>query len=202
LLELFAELAWKDRRTILVVNALVLVAFLVDLIVELAVVSNRRAYLRHDWASAAIVVAQMIAILPIAGFNVLRVVACLSRGAALISAVRKEGLSIVRERPIGFAVLISGLTWMSGAVAFRFAEDSVTVTDAMYWSLGTMTTAGSGSVVATTEVSTYVAMSLMIVGIGAFSVVTGSVAGILLRGQNNEVERRPSEVSEDPVRIS
>jgi len=52
------DLISLDRTFLDVMNILVLVAFAVDYVVELALASNRGSYVRHEWTSALIVVTQ------------------------------------------------------------------------------------------------------------------------------------------------
>ena len=75
LLELVrTDLTRGDRVFLDVVNAVVLVAFLVDYVVELWLARPRGRYVRAEWTSLLIVVAQALALAPgLTGIGALRV---------------------------------------------------------------------------------------------------------------------------------
>ena len=111
------QLPILDRRLIDAVNVIVLIAFAVDYIVELALASNRRAYARHEWTSLLIVVTQALAILPylgplgllrgLRGVRGVRAVAALARLAAIGGAAAAESRTYLR-RNAGRIALGSG----------------------------------------------------------------------------------------------
>jgi hypothetical protein len=62
-----------DRLFIDSINVIVLIAFAVDYLVELAVAGNRRRYVRSELLSLLVVAAQLVALAPsLAAFGVLR----------------------------------------------------------------------------------------------------------------------------------
>jgi len=58
------DLIGLDRTFLAVMNILVLVAFAIDYVVELALAGKRGSFVRHEWASAVIVVTQALAVIP------------------------------------------------------------------------------------------------------------------------------------------
>ena len=58
------DLPHQDQVFLFVVNLLVLVAFTVDYVVELRLATDRSTYVRREWTSLLIVVAQALAVLP------------------------------------------------------------------------------------------------------------------------------------------
>jgi voltage-gated potassium channel len=79
----YTALAWMDRVLIDATNVVVLVAFVVDYVVELAVArpGHRRAFVRAEWLRLLVLLAQAISVLPgLAGFGALRAV----RGVAAV----------------------------------------------------------------------------------------------------------------------
>ena len=67
------EIPRTDVRLIDIVNVVVLVAFALDYVVELALARNRRRYIVSEWSSLAIVLSQGLALAPsLAGFGALR----------------------------------------------------------------------------------------------------------------------------------
>ena len=191
------DLTYADRVFLDVVNVVVLIAFAVDYIVELFVAQERAHYIRSEWTSLLIVIAQAFAVIPsLAGFGILRVLRAgrawrsllvLARVASIGSAAASEGRAILRSHAAAFAFGVAGLTWISSAVGFTLVEDVGTngrvhsFFDALWWSSTTITTVGYGDVYPTTAVGRVIAVFTMVVGISTFAVVTAKVAEFLLR---------------------
>jgi voltage-gated potassium channel len=199
LLEIAEDLTVSDRRFLDIVNIVVFVAFAVDYVVELRLAGDRRLYVRREWTSLLIVIAQAIALLPaLAGAGVLRAlrvgrvwrsVAVLARLIAIGGAARAEGTTILRRHAAGFALGTAGLVWLSSAVAFTLVEDVgndgrlQSFFDALWWSSTTITTVGYGDVFPITTAGRLVGVATMVVGISTFAVVTAKVAEVLVRVQ-------------------
>lgn len=191
------DLTWSDRVMLDVVNVVVLVGFAIDYFVELALASNRRAFVRHEWTSLMIVVAQALALLPaLAAFGVLRVlrgarafraIAVVFRVIAIGGVTAREGREVIRRRAATFALSLAALTWLTSAAAFTVVEDVGegkpidTFGDALWWSSTTITTVGYGDVFPVTATGRLIAVVTMVVGISAFAVVTAKIAEFLVR---------------------
>jgi voltage-gated potassium channel len=191
------QLPVGDRRFIDAVNLLVLVAFAVDYVVELALARKRPQYVRHEWLSLLIVVAQAIALVPaFAAFGVLRglraarlfrLTAVVLRAAAIGGAASRDGRRLLREHTGMIAFSVAGLTWLTSAAAFTIAEDVgagrriESFADSLWWSLSTITTVGYGDVYPVTAAGRIIAGFTMIVGVSTFALVTAKIAQFLVR---------------------
>lgn len=198
-----------DRIFLDVANAMVLVAFAVDYFVELALASNRGRFVRGEWSSLLIVVAQAIAILPgltsfgvlrvLRGARLLRVVVTVARVLAIGGAMSHQGRQLLRKHAGSFALGAAGLTWITSAVAFTLAEDVgrdgrlSSFFDALWWSTTTITTVGYGDVYPVTAAGRMVGAFTMVVGISTFALVTAKVAEFLVRSPG------PSDADEEPM---
>lgn len=189
-----SDLSAADQTFLYLVNVFVLVAFAVDYIVELALASDRRAYIRHEWTSALIVVAQVFALLPsleVFGFlrfaRAIRPLVVIARVLAIGGAAMQDGRGILRRHAARFALGLAAFTWVASASAFTLAEDVGehgrvhSVGDALWWSLTTMTTVGYGDIYPVTFAGRVVGGITMLVGISTFAVVTAKVAEFLVR---------------------
>lgn len=195
-----SELTWGDRAFLDTINVLVLVAFAVDYLVEVACVSDRALYVRREWTSAVIVLAQVAALLPalsvLGALRVLRAaragraVAVVARLFAIGGAAASEGRTILRDHAAAFALGTAGFTWITSAVAFTLVEDVGrdgrlhSFFDALWWSSATITTVGYGDVYPVTAVGRIVGVITMVVGISTFAVVTAKVAQFLVRSES------------------
>lgn len=183
----------QDKILLLVVNILVGAAFLTDYLVELFLATNRRLYVRHEWSSLLIVIAQCLALLPsltvLASLRVLRIVRVglvVARATAIGGSVARMGRSFLRRRAASIALSVAGLTWMTSAVAFTLSEDVGdgrrigSFFDALWWSAATITTVGYGDVYPITAAGRIIGVFTMIIGISTFALVTARVAQFLV----------------------
>ncbi|MFK7920141.1 MAG: potassium channel family protein [Ilumatobacter sp.] len=195
------DLVRSDRLLLDVINVTVLVVFAVDYIVGFALSTNRRRYVRTEWAAALIVAAQALVFVPsLVGFGALRIV----RGARLVrivtvtarmlaigGATRAKGQQALKREAGNLALGTAAFTWISAAVAFTLAEDVgegqrvVSFFDALWWSSATITTVGYGDIFPVTTVGRLVGMVTMFVGISAFAVVTAKIAEWLVGGKSS-----------------
>jgi voltage-gated potassium channel len=197
LLELvFDRLQEEDRFFVTLINALVLSAFALNLVVEIVLCKNRRLYLKREWSSPLIVVAQILSLIPaLAGLGALRAL----RGLRLyIAALRLLGLSVsarreirrlLRTRAASLALGVSAFTVITSAVAFTLIEDVgdgrrvQSFFDALWWAISTVTTVGYGDIYPITAVGRVIAAMTMLVGISSLAVVTARIAQFLIREQ-------------------
>lgn len=204
------DLVDYDRTFIDVVNVLLLVVFLADYLVELRLCSNRGSYVRHEWASGLIVITQALAVIPgLGAFGVLRVARAGRLVRVIIVAVRiiaigglsaRDGRTVIRQHAAKFALGLAGFTWITSAVLFTMVEDVgrngrvESFFDALWWSLGRVTTAGS-EIDPTTTAGKIVAGFTTVIGVTAFAIVTAKIAEFLVRS-DLEAEREVGQESQ------
>jgi voltage-gated potassium channel len=202
-----SELGVSDQRFLDVVNLVVMVAFTVDYVVELFTATRRWYYIRKEWTSALIVIAQVGSLLPsLAGLGALRVLRTgrawrgllmIARIGAIGGASAKNGKTILGKHAAGFALGLASFTWITAAVGFTMAEDVgagrriSSFGDALWWSTSTITTVGYGDVYPVTAVGRLISALAMLVGISTFAVVTAKIAEFLVRS-----EREAAKVAE------
>lgn len=189
------SLGTADTRMLDAINLFVLAAFAVDYVVELFFARDRRSYIRLEWTSLAIVLSQIIAIVPgLSGFGLLRAArgarafragAVLLRLFAVGGAAAREGRQVIRKRAAGFALSMAGFTWLASAACFMLAETDSdhSIADSLWWSLSTITTVGYGDIYPVTPVGRIIGGFTMIVGISTFALVTAKIAEFLVRSE-------------------
>ena len=150
------------------------IAFAVELFVMLAVVPNRRTWLRHHPLDPFIVIFTP-PVLP-AGLQGLRALRLLR----LVRLLRLAQLSreVFSLEGLRYALLLSLLTAVGGGalfVAFEKHSQHLDAWDGIYWAVTTMTTLGS-NIYPTTTGGEVVSVAILIVGIGFVALLTGAFA--------------------------
>jgi voltage-gated potassium channel len=173
-----------------VANWIIWTLFLAEVVVMLAVVPDRRLWLRKHPLEVAIVVltppflpASMQALRVFRLLRLLRLIAVVGYARRLFSL---NGL--------GYGALLAVITVLAGGAAFAHAEgQEVSTWDGVWWAFATMTTVGYGDIYPETDTGRGIAMFVMVVGIGFLSLLIGSVSERFLtaelRQETDEVER-------------
>lgn len=184
----------QDRVFVALVNLVVLVAFAVNLLVEISLCKNRGMYLRREWSGLVIVVSQILALVPVLSalgalraIRGLRVFVVLLRLLGLGGSARNEMRRLFHTRTASLAIGTSAFTVVTSAVAFTLVEDVgegrrvQSFFDALWWAMSTVTTVGYGDVYPATGVGRLIATVTMLVGISSLAVVTARIAQFLIR---------------------
>ncbi len=155
-------------------NWLTWIAFAIELVVMLAVVPNRRVWLRHHPLDPFIVLFTPPVLPP--GLQSLRVLRLLR----LVRLLRLAQLSreVFSLQGLRYAMLLSLLTAVGGGavfVAFEKHSQHLNAWDGIYWAVTTMTTLGS-NIYPTTTGGEIVSVVILIVGIGFVALLTGAFA--------------------------
>lgn len=161
-------------------------AFAIELVVMLAVVPNRRKWLRHHPLDPFIVVFTP-PILP-AGLQGLRVLRLLRLTRLLrLAQLSREVFSL---QGLHYAMFLAVLTVIGGGALFvAFEKHSQHLNDwqGIYWAVTTMTTLGS-NIYPTTTGGEIVSVAILIIGIGFVALLTGAFAQRFLSPEIAEVE--------------
>jgi voltage-gated potassium channel len=169
-----------------VLNWVTWLAFLIELVVMLAVVPNRRKWLRHHPLDPFIVFFTP-PVLP-AGLQGLRVLRLLR----LVRLLRLAQLSreVFSLEGLRYSMLLAVLTAIGGGalfVAFERGTQHLDAWDGIYWAVTTMTTLGS-NIYPTTTGGEIVSTVILIIGIGFVALLTGAFAQRFLSPEIVEVE--------------
>lgn len=195
LLEIISHrLTSGDKTFLLIVNLTVFLAYAIDYVVEFLVTPEKGRYVRSEWSSLLIVIAQLFAILPamsflgfLRGARALRVVSSFTRIIGISMASRSQGREILKKRATSFAFGLAGFTLITSAVGFTLAEDVgkdgriQSFFDALWWSGATITTVGYGDIYPITAAGRIIAIFTMLVGISTLAVVTARIAQFLIK---------------------
>lgn len=155
-------------------NWLIWLVFAAELVVLLAVVPHRRAWLRRHPLEVAIVLLTppfMPAGLQAArAFRLLRLLRVLLAAGVLRRFFTLEGLR--------YAALTAAFVVLGGGAAFVAVEDRAELSawDGLYWALTTVTTVGYGDLSPETDAGRVIAVAVMLTGIGFVAMLTAAVA--------------------------
>jgi voltage-gated potassium channel len=180
-----------------VLNWLTWSAFVVELVVMLAVAPNRWSYLRHHPLDPVVIVLTPPFLTRL--FNGIRLVRLL-RVARLI---RLEPLLtwMFRSGGLKYAAVFTGLVVLAAGEAFSVMENT-SYFNGLYWAVTTVTTVGYGDQLPTTAESKVAAMIVMVVGIGFFAALAGSLAERFIEGHTKrvvEAERQALRADEELI---
>jgi voltage-gated potassium channel len=179
-------------------NWTIWLAFLAELVVMLAVVPDRRAWLRAHPLEVAIVVLTP-PLLP-AGLQAARVFRLLR----LLRLLRLAALTrrLLSTEGIRDAAVLALVTVLGGGAAYAAVEKGqhLSAWDGVWWAMTTVTTVGYGDSYPRTDVGRVIALIVMLVGIGFVAVLTAAAAERFMRAHRAEqtelrgVEERLDEI--------
>lgn len=164
------------------VNWAIWIAFAVELVVMLAVVRDRWAWLRTHPLEVAVVVLTP-PFLP-ASLQALRVFRLLR--LIRLFRIAKLARRLFSLEGVRWAALLAALTALAGGAAYSAVEKGASTWDGVWWAVSTMTTVGYGDEFPETTLGRILGMALMLVGIGFIAVLTGAVAERFLAGRIEE----------------
>ena len=173
--------------------------FVVEYVVRLVLAPERWKFIRThpiDLLLVLVPVFRPLRVLRV--FRALRVVIVLLR---VLGAVR----GVLTRHKLHYALAIGLVAVFGGAgmvfEAERGAEDAsiLSFPDALWWAATTVTTVGYGDMTPTTPIGRGVAVVLMLLGIGLFGLLAGTLASYFV--SKDETEAQPRSIDERLARI-
>jgi voltage-gated potassium channel len=166
--------------------------FLVEVVVMLAIVPDRRRWLREHPIELIVVILTPPILPP--GLQSLRVIRLLR----LLRLLRLAQLArhLFSLQGLRYTALLAALTIVAGGAAFVGFENNgqnhYNAWEGIYWAITTMTTLGS-TVEATTTGAQILSVVIVIVGISFVALLTGAIAQRFLGPELEEVEAELAE---------
>ncbi len=173
------------KEVALSINLLISLIFMVDFLLRLRFAPSKRQYFlhQHGWLD-------LIGSVPIPGFNIARIWRVILTQRLLQKAGAREIVSeVARNRADSAIIFIAlaviyllefGSIFILGAEAGAPNANITTAQDAIWWVLVTISTVGYGDYFPVTWDGRFVAIFVIIAGVGVFGTLSGYLAKIFL----------------------
>jgi len=179
------------------VNWAIWLVFCGEYLGKVVLAPERRAYLRTSWPDLLIVIGALpislsVELLPARAVSLLRFL----RGAAVAAIGFRLRVHVLRPNRLQLGIVTTILVLVLGALGIFTVEHGVnqhirTFGDALWWSVVTATTVGYGDVSPVTPEGKFIAVGLMLLGIGFVGVFTATISSEFFdHGRVNQVEER------------
>ncbi|WP_439135859.1 potassium channel family protein [Pseudomaricurvus sp.] len=165
--------------------------FVVEAVLMLLLVDNRKRYLRHNWMNIAIIVTGLPLLFGVESYmGALRLLRLLilvdlsvHMGASLIRLLSRNALA---PTFLGSAIVV----FMAGFAISAIDPAIHSPTEGIWWAWVTITTVGYGDLVPVTTVGRIFAGLLMLIGLGLISLLTANIAALAIERSSQEDDRR------------
>ncbi|WP_090089915.1 ion transporter [Leuconostoc gasicomitatum] len=177
----------------------ILVFFWIDYITRFVLAKNKKQFFKSN-------IFDLLAIIPFdsifyffRAFRVLRVIKLLRliRIVGFTGKIQKSIKRFFGTNGFIYLVITTVVLIMIGAEVYSVAE-SVDYMNSLWWAIATMTTVGYGDISPHTEVGRFVAVTLMILGIGLIGSVTSTVTAFFVDEksdkENNQLKQELQDI--------
>jgi voltage-gated potassium channel len=171
------------------VNWFVWVAFCGEFVVRLSVAPERRTFIKRSWFDLLIIAISPPFGVPQAmqGVRALRALRLLRlvRAFAFLSIGLKSARRALNHRKFHYVLLLTAGVMLLGATGLYTVEHPVNSSvksfdDALWWAMTTTTTVGYGDIYPVTGEGRFIAVLLMLTGIGVIGVFTATIANLFM----------------------
>jgi voltage-gated potassium channel len=171
------DLSRTEDRLFVTLDVFVWALFAIDLAVKTAVAPDRWRYLRQHWIDVLVVVVPFLRPL-----RLVRLVVYGSRAFVGVKRLVKADFILL----YGLGMIIIAAT-VEATVEGESPDSTITsFSDALWWSVVTITTVGYGDMTPLTPAGRAIAFVLMVVGVGLFGGLTANLASFLVKEEKTD----------------
>lgn len=202
------RLSGSAEETIVAVDWLIWGAFSVEYLIRLYLAPAKWGFVRSNKIDLLVIALPFLR--PLRVVRSARTVQLLrtARAAAFFGRALDAGKEVLTRHKLNYALLVTALVVFAAAgLVFAFEQGAPganigTYSEALWWAITTITTVGYGDKVPTTAAGRGVGVVLMLVGIGVFGLLAGSLASFFVeRHEQKDLDPRLDEMSERLKRI-
>ena len=185
--------------------------FVAEYVTRWSIAMDRRTFVKHNVIDLMVVVLPMFPALR--AFRTIR----LGRIAVVGARVIDQSDAIVKRSNVKYGVMVAGLIVLLAAAMVWHVEHLIpdssihSFPDALWWAVATVTTVGYGDKFPVSPEGKTIAISLMVLGIGVFGLVSATLASMFvandtqddhedLREQMNRLESKLDDLLRDSDR--
>jgi voltage-gated potassium channel len=197
IIDLFVDLSTKWLLIIYSIDLAICLIFAAEFIYRIRKAENKKAFLKSNWYEilamvpafvfyiAGSIAAISAALRLLRLIRVVRVIAVLSRMKRLY---RIEGSFIQRSRLLYLLTITVVLVVISSAAVFCLERNMPgtqidNFSDALWWSISTVSTVGYGDIVPNGVVGRAIGMVLMVIGIGIMTALISQISATLVQNR-------------------
>jgi voltage-gated potassium channel len=174
-------------------NVVLWALFGVEYLIRLGLARWKRTFLRTHWFDLAVLILPFLR--PLRALRMINAIRVLNRRTASWTRGRLALYIVATTLLLVFVAALAVLDAERG----RSGSNIETYPEALWWGVATITTVGYGDFYPTTLEGRFVAIALMIGGIGLIGFVTGSLATWIV--DRISVEERPAEETRHEVQV-
>ncbi|WP_110111936.1 potassium channel family protein [Bacillus sp. CGMCC 1.16541] len=178
-------LTWSEEGQYGLLDTSVWIIFVVDIAVRFFSSPNKWEYIKRNPLD-------LIAIIPLDNVFQLSRVVRLIRAIRLLIIIRRYALPVAHAlNKYGLSKALSAVTiliFLTSIPIVHFEPNINSYSDAIWWSIVTATTVGYGDISPETLVGRFIAILLMLFGIGLIGMITGSITSYFLSEEKKQDE--------------
>ena len=175
---ILGDLSDGARRTLLAVDLLVWVFFVLDYLVRVTLATPKWKFIRREWVDLLLVVLPLLQPLRLLGalLRVARVSSAWERAARSTRVLMRHRLDVAIAWSLGLVLIAAVITPLVEPDSAKIK----TFWDGVWWAVVTMTTVGYGDLVPESAIGRAIGFLLMLVGIGIIGMITANLASAFI----------------------
>lgn len=192
-LEITQDLSDEQTRLFDLIDTFILVIFIIDYFIRLVLTKEKWKFVKSN-------IPDLLSIIPfnqifqaLRIFRVFRIVKLIkltkigkaARVVSLFAKFSSRASEFIRTNNFIYIAYITGGAVLMGTIGISYAEN-LNFGNALWWSIVTTTTVGYGDISPKTALGKFIAVILMIVGIGFLGMLTGTISTYFIKRANRK----------------